>query len=114
MTAPRSPHLPAVLLTTATLLLCLAVPARGDRVSSTAYCLRGVMADGRSVYWGAVASNRHRLGTLIRLTRAVHRKRWFRVRDRIGHGSQLDVWMPTCGMAIQWGRRVVSYEVMGR
>ena len=85
--------------------------------SSTAYspCSSGsTMADGTPTYWGAVASNRHPLGTLIRTRRPIHGKRWFRIRDRIGYGSDLDVFMPSCGDAIRYGRRTVRYRVTGR
>lgn len=76
------------------------------------------MANGRGVHVGAVASNRHRLGTLIKLSRRVwvdgRRKRYFRVEDRIGWGTSLDFWMPSCGAALQYGRRGVSYRVVTR
>ena len=87
-------------------------------LSSTAYCLYGTMASGLQVHVGAVASNAHRLGTLIKLSRRVNvggrRKRYFRVLDRIGYGTALDIWMPSCGAAIQYGRRGVSYRVVRR
>ena len=90
--------------------------ARTITAESTAYtpCSSGtVMADGTRVRWGSVASNWHPLGTRIRLTRRVNGRRVFTVRDRIGSGSQLDFFMPSCQAGIRYGRRVVRYRVMG-
>lgn len=83
--------------------------------TSTAYspCSSGkVMADGSRTRWGSVAQNTLRLGTRIRLTHPVHGRRTFTVRDRIGSGTQLDIWMPDCRAAIQYGRRRVTYHVL--
>lgn len=80
--------------------------------SSTAYCDHGTMADGSWTRLGSVASNRHPLGTRITLTRRGPggRRHWI-VRDRIGWGSDLDFWMPTCSAAITWGRRHIAYRI---
>jgi len=95
-------------------LVIAAATALGPVTSahSTAYCLRGRMADGTYVRWGSVAMNRHPLGTLIWLTRPVNGRRYFRVRDRIGYGSELDIWMPSCSDARRYGRRVRYYRVV--
>lgn len=81
--------------------------------NSTAYCLQGTMADGTGVRSGSVASNWHPLGTRIRLlstTFAGQRK--FVVRDRIGYGTELDFWTPSCSFALDvWGRRTVTYKI---
>ena len=83
-------------------------------VSSTAYCLRGRMADGTFTRWHSVASNRHRLGTRIRLRlpRKIFGMRTFYVRDRIGYGTELDVWTSSCPAARAYGRRTVTYVVL--
>jgi 3D (Asp-Asp-Asp) domain-containing protein len=83
---------------------------------STAYCLLGTMANGRGVHAGAVAMNRHPLGTRISVRRNPYGAalRRFRVEDRIGHGSELDFWVPSCDRARAWGRRTVTYRVLGR
>ena len=83
-------------------------------VSSTAYCLRGRMANGRYVHHGAVASNRHRLGTWIRMRRPrrVFGRRTFTVGDRIGYGTELDFLTSSCASARAYGRRTVSYVVL--
>lgn len=76
-------------------------------VVSTAYCLSGTMADGTHVRAGSVASNRYPLGThLIISNSPTGRKEWV-VRDRIGWGTELDFWLPTCDQARHWGRRTV-------
>lgn len=81
------------------------------RATATSYCLTGTMADGTSTRPGSAASNRHPLGTRIRLTRPAHgRKNWV-IRDRIGHGTELDLWVGSCGKAIKYGRKNVSYKI---
>lgn len=76
-------------------------------VVSTAYCLSGTMADGSQTRAGSVASNQYPLGThLIIKPAPYHRKHWV-VRDRIGWGTELDFWRPTCSLAMRWGRRTV-------
>jgi 3D (Asp-Asp-Asp) domain-containing protein len=76
-------------------------------VSSTAYCVRGRMANGRYVHTGAVAMNSVPLGTRVRVSRSPTGLRWHRVEDRIGYGSQFDFWVPSCAQARAWGRRTV-------
>jgi 3D (Asp-Asp-Asp) domain-containing protein len=86
--------------------------------SSTSYCpgsSGGTMADGHRVHVGAVASNRHPLGTRIRLVGAHFLgRRTFIVEDRIGSGSDLDLWSPSCSYSRRWGRRRIRYRVTGR
>lgn len=76
-------------------------------VTSTAYCLSGTMADGTGVRWGSVASNQFPLGTVLEVTPALAGRRRWTVRDRIGWGTQLDFWAPSCQIARGWGRRPV-------
>jgi len=83
------------------------VARRVASVSSTAYCVRGRMANGRSTHMGAVAMNGVQLGTRIRASRSPTGLRWHTVEDRIGSGSQLDFWVPSCAQARAWGRRTV-------
>lgn len=83
------------------------------RASSTAYslCSSGtVMADGTGVRVGSVASNRHPLGTRLEVLDGPAAGR-YTVRDRIGYGSDLDIWMASCSAAIAYGRRVVAVRV---
>lgn len=80
---------------------------------STSYCLRGTMADGSQTRAGSVAMNSLPLGSKIRLVgRRFFGRRTFVVRDRIGYGSQLDFWAPSCSQSRQWGRRTVRFKVM--
>lgn len=81
-------------------------------VQSTAYCLNGRMADGTWTRDGSVASNRHRLGTRIRLTKPFRGRKRFVVRDRIGWGTELDLWTPSCSHARWYGRRTARYRVV--
>lgn len=76
-------------------------------VVSTAYCLSGTMADGSAVRDGSVASNGYPLGAELEIRPSPTGRRYYRVRDRIGWGTELDFWLPTCSAARAWGRRTV-------
>lgn len=87
-------------------------PAQARTAVSTSYCLTGIMADGTRVRAGSVAMNRHPLGTHIRLLGSSFQgRRRFTVRDRIGYGSDMDLWSPTCAGSFAWGRRTVRYRL---
>lgn len=95
----------------AAVTLTLALHERAD--AATAYCLRGTMADGTFTRGGSAAHNGYALGTRIHVSPAPW---WwpsgnFTVRDRIGYGTDLDLWAPDCGTAIAYGRRSVSVRV---
>ena len=80
-------------------------------VSSTAYCLTGVMANGQRVYRGAVAMNGVPLGSRWQVaeTGAV-----YVVADRIGHSSGFDIAMPgDCAGARAYGRREITVRRVG-
>lgn len=105
------------------LLFLLCVPAaEARRVEATAYSgscdgQSTRMADGHTVYYGAVASNDLPLGTLIRLDRPLHPpghppRRYFRVHDRIGYGTSLDIWLKTCSAMDWFGRRTLTFRVV--
>lgn len=86
-------------------------------VVSTMYCLSGRMADGTYVRGGSVASNKHALGRRIRLRprgRRILGRRTFTIRDRIGWGTELDLWTGSCSTARWYGRRAVRYVVLPR
>jgi 3D (Asp-Asp-Asp) domain-containing protein len=74
---------------------------------STAYCLMGTMADGSYTREASIAHNGFPLGTRVTVAPPFHGRRRFVVRDRIGWGTSLDFWTPSCASAFQWGRRVV-------
>lgn len=104
-----------IIVLTVALILGGIASADARSAGSTAYCLQGTMADGSYTRTGSIAMNSLPLGSIIRL----HRSNWgpngrrtFHVRDRIGYGSELDFWVPTCSAAYQWGRRRVTYYVM--
>lgn len=82
--------------------------------NASAYCPGSSgtrMADGHHVYLGAIASAYLPMHTLIRTTRRIHGRHWFRVRDRGGPAMRMDFWLPSCGEAIRFGRRTVRYRV---
>lgn len=89
-----------------------AVASTLRQADSTSYCLRGTMADGSQTRAGSVAMNRHRLGTRIYLVGSTFQgRRRFVVRDRIGWGSSMDFWSPSCAGSMRWGRRSIRYVV---
>lgn len=69
------------------------------------------MADGARVHVGAAAGNRWPLGTRITIRPAFRGRRRFTIEDRIGWGSDLDLWTPSCTAALAWGRRVVHVRI---
>lgn len=73
---------------------------------ATAYCLHGTMADGTYTRAGSVAHNGYALGQKLTIN-----GRRYVVRDRIGWGTTLDIWMPSCSSAIAFGRRTVRVRV---
>ena len=79
--------------------------------SSTAYCLRGTMADGTYTRAGSIAHNGYALGTRLWVRPSPTGRRRFVVRDRIGWGTELDFWLPSCSWAISWGRRAVRVRL---
>jgi 3D (Asp-Asp-Asp) domain-containing protein len=87
------------------------VAAAAVALSSTSYCLNGTMADGtRTRHWSA-AHNGLPLGTRVWIDPAVRGRHRWTVRDRIGWGTELDLWAPSCGQAVAYGRRVVRLRV---
>jgi 3D (Asp-Asp-Asp) domain-containing protein len=77
---------------------------------STAYspCSSGsIMADGTHTRAGSVAHNGYPLGKRLTIWPSPDGRRRFTVRDRIGHGTEVDFWVADCQQAIQWGRRTV-------
>ena len=96
-----------------TALLAAAVVALGPAgmVDSTSYCLRGRMADGTHTRHWSAAHNGLALGTRIWIDPAVRGRHRWTVRDRIGWGTQLDLWAPSCAQAVAYGRRSVRLRV---
>ena len=83
-------------------------PVGGIRiVVSTAYCLTGTMANGQRVHDGAVAMNGEPLGARFEVIDGPRAGSVVTVADRIGHGSQFDIWMASCDAARAYGRRLI-------
>jgi 3D (Asp-Asp-Asp) domain-containing protein len=99
-------------------MIALLAKAAVITASVTAYspCSSGsVMANGHPTSWGSVAVNGLRLGTRIRFRRPIHGRRRFVVRDRgaMPDPWAVDVWMPSCGEAVRFGRHRRAYVVVG-
>lgn len=78
-------------------------------LSSTAYTHTGNnMANGEYPYEGAVACNLVPLGTKL----FIEGYGYVVVKDRIGHSSQLDIFMDTYEECIQYGRRNVRVYIV--
>ncbi len=86
---------------------CGTAPSRLT-VSSTAYALRGQMANGENVHQGAVAMNCVPFGTRYSVLDGPRAGQTYTVKDRIGHGSDFDIWMSSRAAAIDYGRRTVT------
>lgn len=73
------------------------------------------MANGRQVYFGAVASNNYPFGTLVRFPE-IFGERIFRVEDRMNARYKgvpiIDVWFPSKKAAKQFGAKVSKMEVL--
>lgn len=82
-------------------------------LEATSYCQSGRTAAGVETYVGEVASNLYPLGTQIMVAPAVFGRTRFRVEDRIGWGSRLDFYTPSCEQAIVFGRRLERVRVIG-
>jgi 3D (Asp-Asp-Asp) domain-containing protein len=84
---------------------------------STAYCLKGKTASGRSVRRGIVAADTRilPLGTRIRLDAGKYSGTYI-VADTGGRikGRVLDIWVPSCAEARRWGRRNIKVTVLGK
>jgi 3D (Asp-Asp-Asp) domain-containing protein len=81
-------------------------------VNATSYCQSGLTASGRPTFLGEVAGNMWPLGTHLVVSPAVWGRTRFVVEDRIGSGSQLDFYNPSCQAAIDFGRRVERVQVV--
>ena len=80
----------------------------------SAYCLQGIMSNGRWVHHGAVAADASifRLGTALEIEGMGN----FVVEDRFGWDAgqyRLDVWMPNCWQALQHGVRYLRVRTLG-
>jgi 3D (Asp-Asp-Asp) domain-containing protein len=96
----------------------LETKGEGMAFRATCYCLRGKTASGAMVRRGIVAADPRvlPLGTRISLSNAGRYSGTYLVADTGGviKGKILDIWVPSCGEAISWGRRSVTVTVLGR
>jgi 3D (Asp-Asp-Asp) domain-containing protein len=83
------------------------------QVTSTGYCLTGTTASGDRVGPGMAAMNGVPLGTRWRISGGPRDGQTLTVTDRIGHGTEFDIWFPTCEQARQYGRRTITVELLG-
>jgi 3D (Asp-Asp-Asp) domain-containing protein len=83
----------------------------GPQLQATSYCQGTITASGEAPYVGEVANNMWPLGTRVEVSPAVFGRRFFHVEDRIGYGSQIDFYNPSCQRAIQFGRRIERVSV---
>ena len=85
--------------------------------SATCYCLKGKTASGAMVRRGIVAADPRilPLGTRISISGSSHSGTYL-VADTGGviKGRIIDIWVPSCGEAIAFGRRKMSVTILGR
>lgn len=85
--------------------------------TATAYSLKGRTASGKSVSRGMIAADRRVLpiGTRVRLE-AGNYSGEYTVADTGGavHGRKIDIWVPSTGEAMRFGRRPVKLTVLTR
>ena len=69
-------------------------------------------ASGQPVRFGDVAQNTLPFGTVIKLDHQVFGRLYFHVEDRIGYGSQLDIYNPSETACVAYGRRALGFTVI--
>ncbi|HEX5707914.1 MAG TPA: 3D domain-containing protein [Pyrinomonadaceae bacterium] len=84
---------------------------------ATAYSLRGRTASGRNVARGLIAADRRvlPLGSRVRIEAGPYSGEYL-VADTGGlvRGRKIDIWMPSSGEALRFGRRMVKLTVLSR
>jgi 3D (Asp-Asp-Asp) domain-containing protein len=83
-------------------------------VSSTCYSQGGETASGQQTRPGIVANDFLPLGTWIRLDHPVFGRRSYEVLDRIGSGTELDLFDPSESACIEYGRREIGFHVINQ
>jgi len=99
------------------LLAATSVPASAQAPSGsgtfrvTAFCIHGPMRTGEYTRWGAVAVD-PRVIPLYAQVDIAGTSRTFTALDTGGGvlGNHVDIWMPDCGDAINWGSQHRSIE----
>lgn len=105
----------AVIALVVSVSACFSTDGGGEirSVSSTAYCLQGVMANGEWVHDGAAAMNDVAFGSQWLVLDGTMAGRVFTVKDRIGSGSDFDIWIYDCNAAIRYGRQHIRIQRVG-
>ena len=81
-------------------------------MTSTCYAQAGITASGQETRAGIVANDFLPLGTHIRLDQSVFGRRNYVVEDRIGWGSELDVFNSSESACLQYGRRTIGFRTL--
>ena len=81
-------------------------------LDSTSYCQAGTMADGQETYWGAAAGNEWPFGTRLKILTGRLAGTVVTIADRIGWGSQLDIFSPSCAWSWLYGREAILAQVV--
>lgn len=88
-----------------------AVPrvAAGELHDITMYCDHGTMADGQQTHLGVVATIRRDIpfGTTV----SIEGLGTYVVEDRIGLGSEFDIWTSACSTANDFGRHRLRVQI---
>lgn len=83
---------------------------------ATAYCLQGRTASGGGVRRGIVAADPRvlPLGTRIQISAGAY-SGTYTVADTGGaiRGKILDIWVPSCGEAVRFGRKTIAVSIVG-
>jgi 3D (Asp-Asp-Asp) domain-containing protein/peptidoglycan hydrolase CwlO-like protein len=77
-------------------------------VQATGYCLRGTTATGVPVGWGVVAVDPSVIPLGTRMTVPGYGEGVAADTGSAVKGAIIDLWFPSCGQAIAWGRRTVT------
>lgn len=85
--------------------------ATGALHKITMYCINGRTASGKATSSGMVATRDRNIpfGTKI----VIDGLGTFTVEDRIGYGSEYDIWTPSCSTAISFGRKFRRVTILG-
>ncbi|HEY9401958.1 MAG TPA: 3D domain-containing protein [Pyrinomonadaceae bacterium] len=89
-------------------------PLSAQRFTATAYALHGRTASGQTVRRGLIAADHSLpLGTRVRLEAGSYSGEYL-VADRGGkvRGRVIDIWVPSNGEAIRFGRRPVKLTIL--
>lgn len=84
------------------------------QVESTAYCLRGTTKSGKRAGPGQAAMlGTANLGSVWEVLSGPRQGARLEVTDRIGKGSQFDIWMASCSEARAYGRHTIHIRRVG-